>query len=34
MLAEKTLIDINRKIISTDDGLKTSSLDVGTNNSR
>jgi len=33
MLAEKTLIDVNQKIVSTDDGLKTSSVNVVQNNS-
>ena len=34
MLAEKTLTNINRKTGSTNDGLKTSLVDIGTNSSR
>jgi len=34
MLVKNTLIDVNIKIVSTDDGLKTSLVDVVDNNSR
>lgn len=34
MLVKKTLTDVNKQIISTDDDLKTSSVDVVENNSR
>jgi len=34
MLAEKTLINVNQKIVSTDDDLKTSSIHIVQNKSR
>jgi len=33
-VGQKTLMNINQKIVSTDDGLQTSSVDVGQNKSR